>query len=111
MGELNLTAQDKAALQILKYRIIRDFPVEGLILFGSVVRDENDHESDIDIAVITTYPLNRSERHGITDLVFEVNLEYGSNISTLVVDKDSWESGPISQMPISKEIRREGIAL
>lgn len=82
-----------------------------MILFGSMVRGEGDDESDVDILVITKKPLNRWERHEITDLVCEINLRYGSNLSTLVVDHKSWERGPVSFLPIKDEIEKEGMLL
>lgn len=80
-----------------------------MALFGSVVRGEADEESDIDLLVITKQPLNRWERHQITDIVCEVNLEYGTNFSTLVVDSKAWDHGLISLLNIHAEVQREGV--
>ncbi len=44
-------------------------------------------------------------------VVFEVNLTYGTNFSSLVIDRALWESGPISILPIHEEIQRDGIIL
>lgn len=80
-----------------------------MALFGSVVRGEADEESDIDLLVVTKQPLNRRERHQITDIVCEINLDYGTNFSTLVVDSEAWEHGPISLLSIHEEVQREGV--
>lgn len=85
--------------------------IKRLILYGSASRGESNDESDIDVLVITTQPLSRSRRHEITDVVFEINLKHGTNISTMVVDHLSREKGPFSVLPIKEAIRREGIAL
>jgi hypothetical protein len=63
----------------------------------------------VDLLVVTDRPLSRHKRHEITDAVFEVNLQHGTNFSTLVVDAESWETGMMSVLPIRDEIIRDGI--
>lgn len=99
------------ALTDVKERLIASYPVARLVLFGSAARGETDEESDVDVLVLTEKPLTWKERDAISDQVFEINLRYGTNISTLVVDLPNWEGGPISVMPIREEIAREGIDL
>ena len=107
---LSLTQQ--RALKELKQRLNSQFDyIEHLVLYGSAARGESDDESDIDLLVITTQPLSRLRRHDITDIVFEVNLKHGTNISTMVVDLVSWEKGAVSVLPIKKAITRDGIAI
>ncbi|GAB4441816.1 MAG: hypothetical protein Fur0044_38280 [Anaerolineae bacterium] len=109
--ELPLNNTEHHALQKIKSIVTAQFPVEQMALFGSVVRGEADEESDIDLLVVTRQPLNRRERHQITDIVCEVNLEYGTNFSTLVVDGDAWDRGPISLLSIHEEVQREGVSV
>ncbi len=61
--------------------------------------------------MVTSQPLTRFEPHQITDVVFDVNLQYDTNFSTLVVDYKSWETEIISILPIPDEIIRDGIQL
>lgn len=106
-----LTSEEMRALAELRERLISEFDIVALMLYGSVTRGEADAESDLDVLVITGQPLNRFVRHEITDMVFELNLRYGTNISTLVVDRDSWETGLISVLPLRSEILTDGIPL
>jgi predicted nucleotidyltransferase len=108
---LPLAPNQKLALDEIRRRLLTEFPVAGLILYGSAVRGELDQESDIDLLVLTTRGLSRRERHRITDVVFEVNLERGTNFSTLVVDLEAWQTGQVSLLPIHEEVLREGIAV
>lgn len=105
----HLTHVQQQALLDFRRKLYNTFEVESLILYGSAVRNAMDEESDIDLLVLTKHALSRIERHQITDLVFDINLEYGTNFSTLVVDHTSWESGAISILPIHSEISKEGI--
>ena len=108
---LALKPHQRAALEEVRRGLAEKFGVREVVLFGSVVRGENDAESDLDLLVLVPRPFTRRWRHGITDMVFEVNLKYGTNLSTLVVEREAWENGPYSVLPIHAEIAREGIPL
>jgi uncharacterized protein len=102
------TIQDQALAEI-KNKIKTKFNIENIVLYGSIVRGDFDDESDIDLLIITADVLPRRVRHEITDIVFDINLKYGTNYSTFVVDSTSWKDGPYSILPIHDEIEREGV--
>jgi predicted nucleotidyltransferase len=106
-----ISEQETRAIEELKKRMIARGDVEELILYGSAARNEKEAESDLDVLVITSHPYTRFRRHEITDTVFEVNLQYDTNISTLVVDRKSWDSGLFSVLPLHAEIAKEGMRL
>jgi uncharacterized protein len=111
LDQIKLAKNQRQALAELRQRIIGTFDIEAINLFGSVSRGEADEESDIDLLIITRIPLRRIVRHQITDIVCEINLKYDTNLSTLVVDQESWNTGVFSVLPLHDEILREGIAL
>jgi predicted nucleotidyltransferase len=106
-----LTPNQYQALVELRRRLFERFNIEALILYGSVARGEADEESDLDLLIVTVLPLRRPARHEITDMVFEVNLLYDTNFSTLVVDRHSWEAGVFSVLPLRDEILKDGVRL
>lgn len=106
-----LTANQSQALTLIRRGLLEKFQVEAIILYGSVARGEAGDESDIDLLILTRNQLSRLERHQITALVFEVNLEFGTNFSTLVVNRSSWESGQFSWLPIHQQILKDGVAV
>ncbi len=110
-GDKTLTPNQRQALRELRQRLFSEFKAEAVILYGSAARGEADAESDLDLLIVTGQPFTRSARHAITDAAFEVNLRYGTNVSTLVVDRCSWETGPFSVLPLREEILRDGIRL
>lgn len=100
------------ALKEIRTRIFAEIEgIKELILYGSVARGDADRESDVDLLVLTDHPFTRKERHRVTDLVFEINLDYETNFSTLVVDITSWETGMFTVLPLKDEIARDGIRL
>ena len=111
LNQINLTPAQNKALSELKKKLERDFEIINIAIFGSVVREEADRESDLDLLIITKNPLQRTLRHQITDLVCEVNLKFATNISTLVVDQAAWQLGLYSVLPIHDEILKEGVLL
>ena len=111
LDDIALTQNQRRALTELRDRLLAEFDVEQVVLYGSVARGTADEESDADLLVVTPRLLTRPARHKITDLAFEVNLLYGTNFSTLVVDRQSWESGLVSVLRLRDEILKEGIPL
>jgi len=110
-NSIKLSKIQKVAFEEIRISLKNLFSIQSIILFGSFARGGDDPESDADLLILTKKQINRSERHVITDLVFEVNLKYGTNFSTLVLDQHSWDEGVYSVLPIKEEILKEGIEL
>jgi uncharacterized protein len=109
LEDVKLTPNECAALDETRHRLFNECPVEELVLFGSVARGEADEESDIDLLAITAEILSWDAQNELTGIVTEVNLEYETNFSTLVVDKQAWESGVYRILPIKQEILKDGV--
>ena len=105
----NLTQRQEEALFKIKTSINKLFNIDSFILFGSIVKGEADSESDIDLLIITKSKISRTERHKITNVVFEVNLQFDTNFSSVVVDYNTWNKGPYSVIPFHEEILQFGI--
>ena len=106
---LALTRDEEKALQELKKRLMSAFPVVELVVYGSAARGEATPESDLDVLVVTDRPVSHREKYFMVDVACGVNLEHGSNISLLIVDRESWEAGLLSEMPIREEVARDGV--
>ena len=111
LSELQLSTPLRDALQEVHRRITSEFRVERLVLFGSLVRGESDEESDVDLLIVLAEPPTYQVRDRITSLILDINLEYGTNLSELIVDRQTWDSGLPATLPIHKEIEEEGIRL
>ena len=109
MDEITLTQFQINAIKEVKGKVPAVLNVEKMFLFGSVARNSSDEESDTDILILTKEKLSRDERHQITDIVFDINLTYGTCLSTTVIDIDSWENGVHSVLPFHKEIEKDVI--
>jgi len=76
---------------------------KGLILYGSLARDQADNFSDIDLLVLLKEPFNYfQELRTIVELLYPIQLE-----SEYPAGKEEFESGEILLYRLAK---REGIA-
>lgn len=101
----------RQALEAVRARIAAEFCVDRIVLFGSVVRGTADAESDVDLLIVLDDHPDYRVRNRIAGLIFDVNLDYDTNLSALVVDRRAWEEGLFSVLPIHAFIEREGISL
>lgn len=101
----------RKALEAARDRIAAEFAVDRIVLFGSVARGTAGEESDADLLVVLEERPDSRVRNRVSSLLFEINLERDTNLSALVVDRQSWEAGVFSVLPIHGAIEREGILL
>ena len=104
-----LNETEKRAVSQLKKEIEKRFNLIEYVLYGSKARGVHSEDSDIDVMVVLDKrtPVKEAEIH---DIVFEVNLEHDTFISVLIFDDEELKNSPMSESPIVKAIRREGIA-
>ena len=107
----HLTKSESEALKKLSEFLKAEWPQAILKLFGSKVTGTADDESDIDLLIVLPAVINENIRKRIIHSVFRTNLEYGSNISTLIVSRDEWVNGHLSVLPIHETIESEGVVL
>ena len=111
LHDLPLPAPLCEAIQAVRNRLTAECSVERLMLFGSVVRGEADAESDADLLIVLTEPPTAQVRDRITSLILDMNLAYDTNLSELIVDQQTWDTGRPAALPIHAEIEEEGIRL
>lgn len=111
LNRSNLSEQQRRAVAEFFQRVSDQFPVSEVTLYGSYARGEGTSDSDIDMLVVLECPVTRNIREVIYDVAFEVNLEYDTVISVLIVDSESWNNGLLSVSPIHMAVQRDGIRL
>jgi len=111
LDDLHLAQPLRDALQTARDRISAELAVDRVVLFGSIVRGEADEESDVDLLVVLKGPSEPKIRNRISRMILDVNLKYDTNLSSIVVEQQAWDEGPLSVLPIHEEIEEEGIRL
>jgi len=81
--------------------------LEGLILYGSVARNQADSMSDIDLLVLLSKPFDYfSELRQVIEVLYPIQLESEQLISARPVPTDEFEHGSIQ---LYRNAKREGI--
>lgn len=111
LNDLQLSQSLRDTLRTARDRITAEFNVDRIVLFGSVVRGQADEESDVDLLIVLKEHPDHKVRNRISRLILDVNLEYDTNLSGLVVDQKTWDEGALTVLPIHDEIEEEGIRL
>ena len=82
---------------------------KGLILYGSVARNQASSASDIDLLVLLGQPIDYfKELRTIIDLLYPVQLESEQLISAKPVPVDEFEHGTIQ---LYRNAKREGVVV
>ena len=106
----SLKKKDRQAIEAAARLLRSRYPIEKIILYGSKATGADTDESDVDLLLLTSHSLSWQERDNITEALFDIQLEYGVVISTLVVSTVEWTTGYYSVLPIYDEIERHGLA-
>lgn len=105
---ISLKSNEEAAIRSLKEELSKRFNLIALRLFGSKARGEETPESDI-VIMIEVDESNPDIESQIDDIIFRINLENDTFISATIFSKRELEEGPMSESPIYKVIRKEGV--
>ncbi len=86
-------------------------PNAEIILYGSQARRDSDSESDWDILVLVDGLVDDGRTDRVRHRLYELEWETGEVISTIVRDRDEWNSHPHTSTPFFETIARESVRL
>lgn len=107
--QLDLKENERKALQGLKEKLLKRFPVVEIILYGSKSRGDAEALSDIDLLVLLECEVNTRVEDEIIGLAYDIELEHDVVFGFLIESKSFWDSELANAMPIHWSIDREGI--
>ena len=111
LADLILDTSLRATLEVMRDRLTAGFDIDRIILFGSAVWGQSDGESDVDILIVLKDRFDIETENRISQVIFDINLMHETNLSELIVDRQTWDRGLASAMPIHDEIEQRGIPL
>jgi len=100
-----LSAKDARIARKVKRRLLDVTPVQRVVVYGSHARGDAGKYSDLDLYIEIPNPVDRPLRNKIREIAWEVSLDSGVVISTLV------GGDRLKGQPILKSIEKEGIAV
>jgi len=82
--------------------------LQGVYLFGSYARGEQDDGSDVDVLIVlSSVPRYAAEIDRTGDLISTISLKYNLTISRIFCDLNRWQH---SRLPLFLNIRSEALA-
>ena len=104
-----MNVSKQSMLQMISNRVKQKDPLAEVILFGSRARNEANEHSDWDILILLNQnQVSRKLQQEFRDSLYEIELETGEPISTLIFSKKEWEEKHKST-PLYFYVHKEGI--
>ena len=103
-----ISQEDRRILNQFSARIRRHFPGARIWAFGSRARGVATWESDFDTCIVLDRVDDAIDRQ-IRDIAWEVGFENDRVITTIVLDSDQFERGPMSESTLVGNILQEGV--
>ncbi len=86
-------------------------PEAEVVLYGSVARGEETPESDVDLLVLVPREVTYELERAIRDQTFDVELEHGYVITTIIRQSTKWHAAPLNFTSLYRAIEREGVQI
>lgn len=103
-----VTESDLLTAKELKKRVLKITPLIDFRLFGSRARGDADDYSDMDI-FMEFETLDRELMNRVKHAAWEMTLESGVVVTTLLFSRQEIEDSPLRSSPIIRVIREEGV--
>jgi predicted nucleotidyltransferase len=104
-----MSKKDRKILNQFSTRVHERFSDARVWAFGSRARGVATWDSDFDVFVVLSEVDQKAERW-IRDIAWEVGFENERVITTVLIDKEQFENGPMSESTLVDNILREGIS-
>jgi predicted nucleotidyltransferase len=108
MPNMPATQSDLQTARILKDRVLKLTPLIDFRLFGSRARGDADEYSDMDI-FMEFETVDRELKNKVKNTAWEMTLETGIVVTTLLFSRYEVEDSPLRSSPIIRVILEEGV--
>lgn len=96
---------------LIRTRIHKKDPNSEIILYGSHARGSANPDSDWDLLILVNdLKISRKKEMEYREKVFDVEIDIGEVISTIVLSKTEWET-KYRVTPFYKNVKEQGIVL
>lgn len=103
-----MSEDDRRILRLFSTRIRERFPGARVWVFGSRARGDAGWGSDLDVCIVLPQ-LEEDTYALVRDVAWEVGFEHERVMTTIVLDEEDFERGPMSESTLVENIRREGV--
>jgi predicted nucleotidyltransferase len=90
--------------------VVREIePDAEIYLYGSRARQDSRKDSDWDFLILVDGAVDAARTDRIRHLIYEIELEIGNVLSSIVKNRQEWNSPRYRYVPLREAIQREGI--
>ena len=107
---MTMRDNDKILATEFARRVRAFFPDASLWMFGSRARGDATSESDLDCLIVLKDP-TPEVYSTIREIAWELGFENGVVITTVILGREEFECGPMSQSTLVADILKEGAEL
>lgn len=100
--------KDRKLVQEFARRVRALFPTAAIWIFGSRARGEPMAGSDLDCLIVLD-SLTPQANRAIRNIAWEIGFDNGIVITTVILDRETFEKGPMSESTLVANVLREGI--
>jgi predicted nucleotidyltransferase len=104
-----ISTNDRKILNEFSACVRERFPDADIWAFGSRARGNASWDSDFDICIVLSQVDPNVDRW-IRDIAWEIGFENDRIITTVLISKEQFEHGPMSESTLVENILREGIS-
>lgn len=98
-------------IEQVKHTIHEIEPGAEIILYGSRSRGESVPESDWDFLILVDGSVDDKRTDNIRHRLYEIEWESGEIISSIIRNRDEWNSSTYKTMPFHQRVQEEGMRL
>jgi predicted nucleotidyltransferase len=104
-----ISKADRKILNLFSKRVREQFPNARIWAFGSRARGTASWDSDFDTCIVVDKADNSVEKC-IRDIAWVIGFENEVVITTVILDANQFEDGPMSESTLVQNILREGLS-
>jgi predicted nucleotidyltransferase len=104
-----MSKEDRKILNEFATRVHERFSDARVWAYGSRARGDATWESDFDLFIVLS-EIDKKIDRWIRDIAWEVGFENDRVITTVLLDNEQFEHGPMSESTLVDNILREGIS-
>ena len=104
-----ISKADRKILKLFSRRVREQFPHARIWAFGSRARGTASWDSDFDTCIVVEHA-DKTVEKCIRDIAWGIGFENEVVITTVILDANQFEHGPMSESTLVQNILREGIS-
>jgi predicted nucleotidyltransferase len=106
-----ITRNAESLLKRIEQEIHSIVPGAEIILYGSRARGDASPSSDWDFLILVDQPIDRLIINKIKNVLYDLELETDTVLSSIIRTKEEWHSTRYSVLPFKRMVEQEGITL